>query len=99
MLVVSEELGSSIVFGDPASRRLVLGEPIALAVRVLVRECSVDSPSGVAAEAGCECTEGPLSCGTVAIGAGEATSPGLAVAPAVPVASVPASLRPEAATA
>ncbi len=91
-LVVLSDEDSSVVVGDAISRRLVGdGVPIVLALRIRLGDgFAVEASSGLTAEAACVRAGGPLFGVMVVSGAGEATLPGLAVAPAVPVTSVPA---------
>ena len=91
----------SIIVGDAVSSRPLSGrELIALACRIAFgEESSLETPSGVAAEAACVRSQDPLFGEAVSAAAGEATSPGGAVAPAVSVTSVPAVAPLEPATA
>ena len=83
-LVVLSEEDSSVIVGDAISRRLV-GDRICFGDGF-----AVEASSGLTAEAACVRAGGSLFGAMVVSGAGEATLPGLAVAPAVPVTSVPA---------
>lgn len=97
------EGGFSVVTDESVSSRSIDGRAlIALAFRIALTEgFAPEAPYGLAAEEARACAESfwfgePVP---AAAAAGEATSPGLAVAPAVPVTSVPAFAPLEAATA
>src|SRR5947208_16609381 len=91
-LVVPSEADSSVVVGDDVSPSSVDGRVrIALALRVDFGEgFASEARSGLAAEEACVRAEDFLFADPVPAAADETTSPGLAVAPAVPVTSVPA---------
>lgn len=92
-LVVLSEGSSSVAFDDAVSPGSIDGRaPIDLALRIAFGErFALEGPYEVAAEAACKRAEGFLFGEPVPPADGEATSPGLAVAPAVPVTSVPAA--------
>jgi hypothetical protein len=86
---------SSVVVCAAVSPRPIGGHvpiPLALGI-VLGKGFALAAPYGLTAEEACVRAEGSLFGEVVPIGAGagEAFSPGLAVAPAVPVTSVPAA--------
>ena len=95
------EADSSVVVGDDVSPSSVDGRVrIALALRVDFGEgFASEARSGLAAEEACVRAEDFLFADPVPVAADETTSPGLAVAPAVPVTSVPALAPLEGATA